>query len=161
MDKSSSLVVHDWANGIEIMRTAVDNDKIFCLTYIVNDDSNTDDSLETEGGNGNGNSNAEGQPETATQASSTIGQGTNDVVVTGGVRHLAFWMNKGQNVKKQSGMWGHYKKETILCVTSPLAGVVVTGGLSGGLVIWDKYRASFQAHLDISGFAYPHIVSTR
>ena len=36
LDECNTLVINDWSNGIEIMRTAVDMGKIFCLTFMAN-----------------------------------------------------------------------------------------------------------------------------
>jgi len=143
MDSCNTLVIHDWANGIEIMRTAVDKGSLFCLTYLVN--PHNSDTQQSSGAKNNNKS--------------------NDVVVTAGHRHLSYWTNTGQNVKTQRGIWGKYKKETLLCAVSPAPDVVVTGSLTGGLVIWYKYRAQYQAHSqptpvynrdDENGPLYPH-----
>ena len=151
MDTCNVLVIHDWTNGVEIMRTAVDKGKLYCLTYLVNART------------ANGSNARTSADSTFVQSSTTSCKDSPDIVVTGGHRHLSYWTNVGQNVKAQRGIWGDYKRETLLCVVSPAPHVVISGSLTGGLVIWYKYRAAYQAHAepfvasaDDLGTDYPH-----
>ena len=108
MDDCNTLVLHDWANGIEIMRTATDKGKIFCLAFLSNPTHSE------EGASGSQGSSTHG------------GEHVIDTIVTGGHKHLSFWYNNGNNVMTQHGIWGKYKREeketgpTILSVVSPL-----------------------------------------
>jgi WD40 repeat protein/Ca2+-binding EF-hand superfamily protein len=145
MDECNTLVIHDWSNGIEIMRTSVNKGKVFCLAFLANPQA--EDS-------------GPGQDAGVDAQSNSV-----DMVVTGGHKHLSFWYSSGNNVKSQHGLWGKYgrKKETILSVVSPIPGVCVTSSAQGSVVIWDNYKASFEArHCEglycegLYGIEYPH-----
>ena len=92
MDDCNTLVLHDWANGIEIMRTATDKGKIFCLAFLSNPTHSE------EGASGSQGSSTHG------------GEHVIDTIVTGGHKHLSFWYNNGNNVMTQHGIWGNKKR---------------------------------------------------
>lgn len=154
MDDCNTLVVHDWTNGIEIMRTAVEKDKIFCLCYMLNVHNNEDTCDDTE--------------ETAGHA-----RDHKDIVVTGGYQHLSFWFSNGQNVHTQSAIWrkSHYgkrslapdddhwvmrDKETVLTAVSPEPKVCITGCATGNLILWYEFQARYWINIYTHNSVFQH-----
>ena len=85
--------------------------------------------------------------------------GTSDIIVTGGEKHLKFWWSKGQNVKSQKGIWGSYRRDTIMCVASGSQDICVSASMRGNLVIWKNFKAVSDCKKDIdprTDVAYPH-----
>jgi len=120
LDADSSLCLHEWHKGVEIIRTPTDKGKILCMCFLVND-LVVDPNVFNEDG-----------------------ASTRDVVVTAGERHLKFWWTQGQNVQSQRALWGRHraeKKSTIMCVASANRDVCVSGSSTGRMMIWKSFRA--------------------
>ena len=130
LDGNNTLVLHDWANGIEIMRTPTEIGKIFSLSFL--DNPNLIELPASIGGGGSSSS-------SSASSSSSSSSASPDIIVTGGEKHLKFWWSQGQNVKSQRGLWGKekaLKRDTIMCVASAYPKTCVTGSVNGNLVVF-------------------------
>lgn len=134
LDGNSSLCLHEWQKGVEILRTPTNKGKVLALCFLANDSAGAEASVQDAA-----------VPTVSNSLSKALpgGPSNRDVVVTAGERHLHFWWTQGQNVQSQRALWGRHrdeKKSTIMCVASANADICVTGSASGGLMIWEKYR---------------------
>lgn len=141
LDSDHSLTLHDWSKAVEIIRTPTDKRKVFCVSFLLNDPTNAFDTTTTttivaKGGGGIANANTGG------------GASDNrDIVVTAGSKHLKFWWYQGHNVQSQHAMWGKHraaKRSTVMCVASANRDMCVSGSSDGDLIIWHKFRVSYQ-----------------
>eukprot|EP01032_Pedospumella_encystans_P008376 gene8376-9951_t len=133
LDENSSLCLHEWLKGVEILRTPTNKGKVLALCFLASDPPSVD---------GSGGNLSTGT--LSNLANPTVGSTARDIVVTAGERHLQFWWAQGQNVQSQRALWGRYRKakrSTIMCVASANADICITGNASGGLVIWEKFKA--------------------
>ena len=127
-DKGQTLVLHDWGYGIEIMRTPTQRSRISCLAFLQNPlvSARPDPDLPEQ------------------DAAAAAKRPKQDIIVTGGRRHLTFWWTQGSNVKSQRALWGKarrfFKQETS-CVASAVPHQCVTGHVDGTLIVWFDFRA--------------------
>ena len=136
LDGNSTLCLHEWLKGVEILRTPTNKGKVLALCFLENDAAESIDTISTL---------------SPSRFTASVNNGPNirldrDIVVTAGERHLQFWWTQGQNVQSQRALWGKYRKakrSTIMCVASGSSGICVTGSANGGIMIWDKFRVSF------------------
>lgn len=135
LDGNSTLCLHEWLKGVEVLRTPTNKGKVLALCFLANDSADVDLLTKVSA--------------TPTLTASIDGglskRGARDIVVTAGERHLHFWWTQGQNVQSQRALWGRHreeKKSTIMCVASANADICITGSASGGLMIWEKFRVS-------------------
>jgi len=113
LDKQHTLLVHDWASGVQVLSSPTDRQTIYCVCFI-----STPRSI----------------------ISNPSAADNQDVVVTGGRKHLKFWKAQGQNVQSQRALWGKVRRHTIMCVASSTPDICVTGSTAGHLLIWQKCR---------------------
>ena len=138
LDGNSTLCLHEWLKGVEILRTPTNKGKILAMCFLSNDVS---DSEATD---------VEPTPKTKSRPMGSVdgnrGVPSNkDIVVTAGERHLQFWWTQGQNVQSQRALWGRHrteKKSTIMCVASASRDICVTASASGGLMLWECFRVN-------------------
>jgi hypothetical protein len=135
LDGNSTLCLHEWLKGVEILRTPTNKGKVLALCFLANDAADADFSaMESV------------TPKLTASVDGGMRQAAKrDVVVTAGERHLHFWWTQGQNVQSQRALWGRHreaKKSTIMCVASANAEICITGSANGGLMIWEKFRVS-------------------
>lgn len=139
LDENSSLCLHEWLKGVEILRTPTNKGKVLALCFLARDSPTADSSVSLI--STNTLSNVE---------SNVVGSTAKDIVVTAGERHLQFWWTQGQNVQSQRALWGRHRREkrsTIMCVASANEDICVTGNASGGLMIWEKFKVLYVTHL--------------
>ena len=132
LDENSSLCLHEWLKGVEILRTPTNKGKVLALCFLASDPPSAD---------GSGGNLSTGTLSNLVNPS--VGSSARDIVVTAGERHLQFWWAQGQNVQSQRALWGRYRKakrSTIMCVASANADICITGNASGGLVISEKFK---------------------
>jgi microtubule-associated protein-like 6 len=131
LDNSHTLAVHDWQNGIEIMRTPTQRNIITCLVFLTSCAGPGESAL--------------GSDESSSSSSSSYAAPpAPSVIVTGGLRHLTYWWTQGSNCKSQRALWGKARsmsKLLISCLASGTPDVCVSGNVKGDLVVWHKFRA--------------------
>ena len=135
LDRNSTLCLHEWLKGVEVLRTPTNKGKVLALCFLASEFTNPD------GTNASGAVSFGGA--TLSVVGTSTGSSARDIVVTAGERHLQFWWTQGQNVQSQRALWGRYRKEkrsTIMCVASANADICVTGSANGGLMIWEKFK---------------------
>ena len=109
LDEDHTLVVHDWAKNITILRTPTDKRKVLCMCYLADLASSLKPSLPLTAANA-----------TATNYDYKIA--SNNIIVTAGYKHIKFWWNQGQNISSQRGIYGKEERETIISVASGTPG---------------------------------------
>ena len=100
LDENHTLVVHDWAKNVSVLRTHTDKREVFCMCYLADSPSDF-------------------QPISSSfdhEIAST------NVIVTGGYKHVKFWWSKGQNISSQQGIFGKEERDVIMCVASGTPG---------------------------------------
>ena len=140
LDANSSLCLHEWIKGVEILRTPTNKGKVLALCFLANDPSSGEHEVSTCT-----LSAAYTKSGTAGGGRAGASSGNKDIVVSAGERHLQFWWTQGQNVQSQRALWGRHRKEkrsTIMCVASANRDICITGNVGGGLMIWEKFKVS-------------------
>ena len=135
LDGDSSLCLHEWMKGVQILKTPTDKNKVLCCCFLANGTI----------GAALGSA-AQHQQQLTTSFSGDGKTAQNrDILVTAGVKHLKFWWAQGQNVQSQRALWGTECKEkqsTIMCVASASPHICVTGSDMGSLIIWQNFKVS-------------------
>lgn len=101
LDLDHTLVVHDWAKNMTIMRTPTEKREVFCMCYIADSLCETPSSSSSEYEHQSANTN---------------------MIVTAGYKHVTFWWGKGQNISSQHGIFGKEVRDVIMCVASGTPG---------------------------------------
>ena len=104
LDENHTLVVHDWAKNVTVLRTPTDKRDVYCMCYLADTLSDSEPSgLAADNG-------------LLTAAS------TSNIIVTAGYKHVKFWWSKGQNISSQRGIFGKEKRDVFMCVASGTSG---------------------------------------
>lgn len=166
LDENNSLALHDWSKGIQILRTPNHKDKVLCLAFML---------IDVHLLNKTKYSSSAVSSSEATSSADAIKLETEDVIVTGGKKHIKFWWARGKNIVSQSGLWGfedkqqkqqqtkeefklRRRKENIICVASGSRNFCVTGTDKGDLFVWKRFMVDSNARVSskLLGTEYPH-----
>ena len=104
LDDDHTLVVHDWAKNITLLRSPTDKRKVLCMCYLADSVSDLKSSI----------------PLSAASATTNYEYilASKNIIVTAGYEHVKFWWNQGQNVSSQRGIYGKEQRDTIMSVAS-------------------------------------------
>ena len=105
LDDNHTLVVHDWAKNVTVLRTPTDKREVYCMCYLADSLSDSEPS--------------------GPIADSGLRTAASHIIVTAGYKHVKFWWSRGHNVSSQRGIFGKEKRDVFLCVASGTSGKYV------------------------------------
>lgn len=142
MDANSTLAFHAWDKNVMLLKTHTGKGKIYCLSFMDRDSSETKARVSAVESNPQPTSGA-----AVSSASFDVSNSYIDVAITGGEKHLKFWwISNGKNIKTQRGLWNNEDCNTnILCVASETPNVCVTGDSNGRVLLWEDFKCVYNA----------------